>query len=438
MASSFFVRGALAALLAAGAQAQAADAGNTSAAAPAQAASANTAADTARPAVGGPVVQAQELVRAGKFTEALAKLDEAEKAVTDPTPYERYVLSRTKAAAALGAGQSSVAFDAIEAALATDKVAGEARLSLIESLVQNAYAAKDYARVARWASRYAQEGGTKDDVETLRVQALYLAGDNAGAAAALLAKVKADDAANRVTPERTLQLLASAQRKLNDSAGSTATMERLATRYPKPAYWGDLLSNVDRKALPDRLLLDLFRLVRATGNLASADQHLLLAGLAMEAGFPAETLAVLDEAAAKGVFAGGEPAQAKALRAKARKQAGEDAAARQRDEAAAHRAHDGNALVTLGQLAIAEGQVDHGIAMIEEGLAKGGVRHADEVRLRLGAAQAQAGRAGAAAKTLAPLQGTGGMATLAHLWTLYAASARPGTPVASTQGDAAR
>ena len=66
-------------------------------------------------------------------------------------------------------------------------------------------------------------------------------------------------------------MLAGAQRKIKDDAGAAQTMERLATHYPKPVYWGDLLARVDRKTLSDRLFLDLFRLLRATGNLTSAE-----------------------------------------------------------------------------------------------------------------------------------------------------------------------
>jgi outer membrane protein assembly factor BamD (BamD/ComL family) len=372
----------------------------------------------ARTAVGTPLIQAEALLKAGRFAESLDKVREAETAAPDLTRYEQYVISRTRAAAAMRAGQTELAIAATEAALATGHLEGTAQVELMQSLVNAAYQAKDYARAARWAERYAAEGGTHPDVAPLRIQALYLAGDHAAAAAALKAKVQVDDAAGRTTSERELQLLFNAQRKLADAPGMAATLERLATRYPKPAYWSELIGRVDPRAVGDRLRLDLFRLARATGALADIDAHVALAQLALHAGFPGEAAGVLDDAAAAGVLV---DASHQALRDKARKQAAEDDAAQKTDLAAARAAKDGNGLAMLGQAAAAQGRHDLGIPLMEQALARGGLRRADEVTLRLGEAQALAGHGPAAAQTLSRLaRGNDGAAALARLWTLYA------------------
>src|SRR5437660_1685547 len=70
--------------------------------------------DAARPSVGVPLNEAEGLIKAGHFTEALAKVQEVEKATPDMTRYERYAASRTKAAAAIGLGQTELGFDSIE------------------------------------------------------------------------------------------------------------------------------------------------------------------------------------------------------------------------------------------------------------------------------------------------------------------------------------
>jgi len=386
-------------------------------------------AGTARPAVGVPLMQAQTAVDGGHFAEALNKVREAEHAAIDASSYEIYIINRTKAAAAWGAGQTELAFAATEAAIATKVPEREEQFALMESLVHAAYAAKDYARAARWAARYAEEGGSKPDIATLRMQAQYLAGDYAGAVAALQAAIKANDEAGRTTSERELQMLASAQGKLHDEAGLAPTMERLATGYPKPAYWSALLARIDRRSLADRLFLDLFRLARATGSLADADEHVALANLAQSAGFAGEALAVLDDGLAKGVLGHGPDAgKHRALRDKARKLAADDAAARQREEAAARASRDANALTMLGQIAAAEGRFDTGIALMEQGLQRGGVRRTQEARMRLGEAQALAGRSAQAAETLASVEGPEGLSELARLWRLYASIAAPTAP----------
>jgi len=390
--------------------------------------------ESARPAVGVPLMAAEGLIKDSHFAEAMAKVREAERAVPEPTRYERYAINRTKAAAAMGAGQPQLAFEAIEAAIDTKQLSGNEQSELIASLVHAAYSAKDYARAVRWADRYAAEGGTRSDIAPLRTQALYLGGDFAGAAAALRAQVQADDAAGRVTSERELQLLASAQRKLGDEAAVLQTLERLTTRYPKPSYWADLLSRVDRKTLSERLFLDLLRITRVTGNLPGGEDNVLLAELALQAGFGGEALAVLDDASARGLLKDSALAKAQASRAKAAKLAREDAANRKRDETSARAAKDGNGLVLLGESAVGEGRLDAGIALIEAGLAKGGVHRVEEHRLRLGEAQALAGRKDAAQQTLAAVKGGEGLTELAHLWWLYAGvTPAPTTPVAAAQ-----
>lgn len=378
--------------------------------------------EAARPAIGIPLIEAERLIKDKHFTEAMVKVHEAERVTPDMSSYERYSISRTKAAALMGLGQTDAAFDATEAAIETKKLTGDAQNELIASLVHAAYAAKDYKRAVKWADRYAQEGGKSPDVATLRTQALYLGGDFAAAAAAMQAQMTAEEAAGRVVTERELQLLASAQRKAKDEAGVLRTIEQLATRYPKPAYWGDLLARVDRKTLSDRLFIDLFRLTRATGNLAGADEAIIYADVALQSGLAGEAVAVLDDAKAKGVFKAEDLKKADALRAKAAKPAADDVANRKKDESSARASKDGNALVFLGQSAVGEGRVADGVALMEQGFAKGGVRRAEEQRLRLGAAQAMAGNRDAAKQTLAAVKGPEGMTELAHLWWLYASA----------------
>ena len=71
------------------------------AAPPASAASAP--ATTVRAEVGKPLRAAQEAIRAGNFSDALARVAEAE-AMPNLTPYESLVVLRLKAAAAYGTG----------------------------------------------------------------------------------------------------------------------------------------------------------------------------------------------------------------------------------------------------------------------------------------------------------------------------------------------
>lgn len=380
----------------------------------------------ARPAIGVPLMEAERLINESKFADALVKIREAEKATTDATPYERYVTLRFKAAAAFGAGDPATALIATEEALDTHYLTGKPQLDLMESLVHAAYSAKDYARVLRATERYAQAGGSQADIDALRLQALYLSGDYAAAAEGFQRQLAADDAAGRVPSEKQLQVLATVQNQLKDKAGYARTAERLAKLYPKPSYWSVVISQVDQQKLATRELLDLLRLMRVTGVLNSAEQYVAMANLAMLAGLPAEAQAAMVEGYAKGKLGQGpKAAEHAALRDKTTREAADDVAQRTREEKGALAARDGNALVGLGQVLVAEGKLEQGIALLEQGVAKGGLRQPDEARLHLGIAQALAGRNDAAKLTLSATRGSQGLNELVRLWTLYASSARP-------------
>jgi hypothetical protein len=93
------------------------------------------------------------------------------------------------------------------------------------------------------------------------------------------------------------------------------------------------------------------------------------------------------------------------------------------EENAARTAKDGNALFNLGYALATGGQLDKGLPMMEQGLAKGGLKRPDDAKLHLGLLQALAGRKEDARQTLAGVQGADGTGELARLWSLYAQSA---------------
>jgi hypothetical protein len=149
---------------------------------------------------------------------------------------------------------------------------------------------------------------------------------------------------------------------------------------------------------------------------------------------------VIDEAFAAGLFGTGASAAGQhQLRDAARKQAEADVADRGAAEAAARRAADGTALADLGWSIVAglprsgapAADAERGLALIEQGIAKGGLRRPTEARLHLGIAQLAAGRKEAARQTLAalgPAAGADPLADAVRLWGLWAAAAAPLPP----------
>ena len=71
---------------------------------------------------------------------------------------------------------------------------------------------------------------------------------------------------------------------------------------------------------------------------------------------------------------------------------------------------------------VLNGKAEHGLALMEAGIAKGGLKRPEDSKLHLGVAYFWAGNYAKAAQVLKTVQGRDGTADLAHLWALLAAS----------------
>ena len=376
-----------------------------------------------RPEVGKPLQAAQDLVKAGKYREALAKVRELD-AVGGKSAAETNTIERMRLAAASGAGDADTAaraFDAISAS-----VAGPDKLRMIESIAGTYYRAKEYAKAMQWYQRYFREGGTSGANRTLLIQTQYLSGDFAGAAKELMAEIQAAEKNGTAPAEERINLLMNAAVRQKDIAGETFALERLVSYYPKKEYWVTLLNRLQRKPnFSDRLVLDTYRLSLATGSMSTANDYMELAQLTVQAGYPAEGKKVVEKGFAAGVLGvGAEAERHKRLRDLVNKKADEVAAAQPNDERLALAAKDGNDLVNVGMGLVFNGQAAKGLQLMQQGIAKGGLKRPEDAKLHLGIAQIAAGDNAKAQATLRTVSGTDGTADLARLWALYARRAK--------------
>ncbi|MBL8304573.1 MAG: hypothetical protein JNM26_17620 [Ideonella sp.] len=372
-----------------------------------------------RPEVGKPLQAAEAMIKAGKYREALAKVKEAE-AVSGRTVAETTTIERMRLAAASGAGDADTAARSFEAL--AGGMSGAEKLRSIESIAGSYYRGKEYAKAQQWYARYFKEGGTNAANRTLMIQTQYLAGDFAGAARELTAEVQATEKAGGTPPEPRLTLLLTAAQRLNDANITAYAMERLVVHYPKKEYWADLLSRLQRKpSFSDRFALDVYRLSLATGVMNKASDYMEMAQLAVQAGFPAEGKQVVEKGYAAGVLGTGPEAERhKRLRDLIDKRTAESKASLAADEAEALKAKDGNALVTVGFNLVANGQGAKGLALMQQGITKGGLKRPEDAKLHLGVAQAMAGDPAKAQATFKTVGGNDGSADLARLWALQA------------------
>ncbi len=376
--------------------------------------------DSVRPEIGKPLQAAQDLMKAGKAQDALAKLRETD-AVPNRTAFENYFIDRLRGSAAAAAGDEATAIRSFEAVLAGGRLQTAERLPMLEALAGSAYRAKDYAKAIEASQRYFSEGGSSAQMHSLQLNAHYLSGDFAAVVRDLQQKVQTAEQAVPPIDEPTLRLLAASQLKLGDEAGYAHTLEKLLIHHPKKDYWADLLARVQNKpGFAERLTLDVYRLQLATGTLDDPAQYVEMAQLALQGGLPAEARAVVDSGYAAGKLGTGADAERhKRLRDLAYKQALED----QKTLNAEVIGRNADALVSTGQALVSAGQADKGIALIEQGLAKSGLKRPEDARLHLGQAYLLVGNKAKAIDVFKTVRGTDGTADLARLWLIRAGRA---------------
>jgi hypothetical protein len=199
-------------------------------------------------------------------------------------------------------------------------------------------------------------------------------------------------------------------------------MEKLVTYFPKKEYWVDLLSRMQRKpTFSDRLSLDTYRLSLATGSMTAPADFMEMAQLALQADLPTEGKQVVDKGFAAGVLGvGAEAARHKRLRDLVVKRLAEDTASHAEDEKRALTAKSGDGLVAAGMNLVYSDQAANGVQLIQQGIAKGGLKRPEDAKLHLGIAQLAAGDKAKAQATFKTVQGSDGTADLARLWALYA------------------
>jgi hypothetical protein len=367
-----------------------------------------------RPEVGRPLQQAGEYLKTGKAKEALAKVREAE-GVAGITPAERQTIDGMKAAAAQRAGDTATAIQALESLASR---ASGAQLGQYAEQLASAYAQqKNNAKASEWLGKAVAAGNNGPSVKQLQSYLQSASGDYAAVTAA--------EQAGRRPDEGDLLRLADAQQRTGNLAGYSNSLEKLLANYPKKDYWSAYLGRLPRKAgFSPRYEIDVMRLRLASGTLAKTEEFMELAQLALQAGLPTEARRITDQGFKTGVLGSGpEAARHQRLRDLTVKQEADAKANLAKQVAEAQSEKTGDGLVKYGYQQVSLGEVEAGIKLIEQGIAKGGLRNPEEAKLRLGMAQLQNPKTKAAAtQTLRSVRGNDGAADIARLWMIVGTS----------------
>jgi len=371
-----------------------------------------------RPEVGRPLQQAADLLKNNRAKEALAKVREAE-AVPNRTPAENLTIDRMRGSAAARAGDPQTAIKSFEAVLASGRLSGAEQGQMTEQIAYQYAQLKDWPRTREWAAKARAMPGTNGaELDKLLAFVNAQSGDFAAVARDAQAAVEAAEKAGRRPDEADLLRLADALRRTGNTAGQTAVLEKLITHYPKREYWQIVLGRVQAKpGFSQRLAVDVLRLKRQTKTLDSADEYVEMTQLLLQDGQAAEARAVVDEGFGAGLLGKGEQAERQQrLRALATQRATSAAADLASAEQGLADDKSGDTLVRIGMGYSGIGQHDKAVALIQQGIKKGGLRLPQQAQLHLGIALARAGQKDRAAQALRTVTGTDGAAELARLW----------------------
>ncbi len=377
----------------------------------------------------------KQLMTDKNYTEMQNRITQAE-AFPNKTPYETYVLDRMKLALGSATNNDAMAMTALEAVIASGRMAPQDQADFVLALGNYHYNAKNYAKAIEWFKRYQKESKTPEKARPALIRSYYLSNDFATAKNELVPLIAENEKAGQPPSLEDLRLLASASAKLKDNATYLMAMEKLVALYPTDDYWTDLLHRVQsRPGYNQAHDIDVLRLEMVAQKAMAPEEYTELAELALAAGFPTEAKKAIDAGFTANVLGtGSNAAKHKQLRDRANKGAADDAKNIASGEAGAAKAKDGAGLVNLGYAYVTMDQFDKGIPLMEQGIAKGIAKRPDDYKLRLGAAYAKAGRKAEAIKTLESVKTDDGAATLAKYWILWvnrapAAAAAPAPAV---------
>jgi tetratricopeptide repeat protein len=376
-------------------------------------------------ALAKPLKEANDDIKAKKYSDAITKLKAAE-GMSGKTPADQYIIDQMLSFSYIKTQQYAEAAKYLEAELDSGMVPQGDQATLVKQLAAINYQLKNYDKSVDFGNRAIKGGYADDQIRTIVGQSYYLKGDWKNTL-----KFEEDlvnqQIKNGQTPSlESLQLVYSACQKLQDEACMTRSMEKLVQYYPKPEEWAQLLYGMRKEitgSSNEADLLQTYRLMLDTDVLKEGSDYTEMAELALDAGSPGEAQHVLEKAMAKNppVFTDQRSKdRAQRLLETAKKRAASDQAGLAKLEKEADAASTGEKNVAVGRAYLGYEQYDKAAEQLSKGLEKGGVKNEMDARLMLGIAQLKAGHKDDASKTFKSVKGDAALERLANLWGLRA------------------
>ncbi len=262
--------------------------------------------DAAKPqvsaAAGKDLQEAQKDMQAQKWDDMIVVLDKV-KNNPKKNDYDEHVMNEFYVTAYANKKQLQEATGPLEFLIASKFTPPD---ELQKRVIQASflyYQLQNYDKAIEYGNRAVKDGSATDQVHLVVAQSYYLKNDFKGTGTFVTGLVNDQIKAGTAPSNDLLQLGLSSAVKQNDDAGEAHWLELLVTYHPKPEYWQNLLDPLFRTKMPDRELLQLYRLSADVGNMKRGSDYAEMAQAALDAGSPGEAVTILNKAFADNAFA---------------------------------------------------------------------------------------------------------------------------------------
>jgi len=343
------------------------------------------------------------------FPAAIAAIDAAKK-VSDPTPYDQYLIARFSTSIHLGMQDLDAAGVDAEAAADLDPSAipDNEKGAVYNTAMQLALRAKHNDKAIKYAKLYltTTPPPTGKDLETVTM-ALYQGGDYAAATAMAQKNIDTAVAAGQKPPRNDLDIILASQVKQKDEVGAEKTLETLVANYNMPDDWNQIMGvALTTKGMRDVDYVYMGRLMFLQGGKITPSDASLIGSTASRLGF-------LGEAAQAAKLGGtGFPDPGPKIDADKKTFA---------QQVAAGPKQNGVYNVKTAEAAYGYGMYAEAESLAKAAKEKGGVPDPSEPDMVLGMAQAAQNKYADAAQTFSGItQSNPASARVVRLWGYYA------------------
>lgn len=367
-----------------------------------------------------PLKEAQDAMKAKNYQLQIQKVQEAQNTPKcNKTPYDEYLMNTWLGVANVQLKNYEVAAPALQAAAESQYTTPENRRQMMQAVVGIYSQLHQYPKAIAAGQSAIRSGAADASIYVTVAVSQEALGQHKEAAATIQQLIDKEPKPE----EKYLEFQWEAYNKAGDQADANRVIDKLVTYYPKPDYWLNALAPLLKMNINDaQLQLNVYRLMNDVGVLKRANDYADMANLTYDAGYPGETVAVLQKAFAANAFTDQRDVMRyQHLLMSAMAKAQTDQASLPSQESKAEHASTGDALVAVGAAYLSYGQADKAISAIQKGIDKGGLKSMEQAELVLGIAQLHAHNAAAAHRTFDKVASSSneGYAQLGRLWGLH-------------------